>query len=398
MPNSFTDPTSVTQPGARQPKRITTCYHMSTGGKPPLTLEQRNRNAQLAEEKKKKAERERRAAVMKERKLDAQSLPAIRPFFGAVSLLQPDNLIGSNQKVAARPRAERLLPHQTRNLSFFSTTIMVRAAVSTRILRASPMSRVLYPSPIGRTPAIHRYKNDKHVAGVLYVNGRVDDQTRDDYNNGIISLEELLDRIDVKVGHTKAIRRRMGEYRRCANGQTIVWSALDEPLTQVFCIQNVGCTWLYERMGEYYPLREIGSFDALDQIIRVELRAMGLGNVKGKSMASRLHKMGLTLHKIGNMIGVVAADTMTAVYVPAPATVPVVARTRLSVVFKRNNYKTRGRVALHVHPLMGGLIVSSTIFTATPPTTTTEPNGQTPIELTWRRSLGLTFTSAWDLV
>ncbi|KAJ7182278.1 hypothetical protein C8R43DRAFT_1115921 [Mycena crocata] len=64
------------QPAPGPRKRVTTCYRMSTGGKPPISNEQRKRNAQLAEEKRKAVERERRiqrAALRKQEKEDAQS-------------------------------------------------------------------------------------------------------------------------------------------------------------------------------------------------------------------------------------------------------------------------------------------------------------------------------------
>jgi hypothetical protein len=66
-----------------------------------------------------------------------------------------------------------------------------------------------------------RYKDDG--PGGLYVVTRIDDESLDDYDTGAITLDELLDDLEVKLGHSKCIPRRQRQYVVCDNGQTHVW-------------------------------------------------------------------------------------------------------------------------------------------------------------------------------
>ncbi|KAJ6631240.1 hypothetical protein B0H10DRAFT_1938753 [Mycena sp. CBHHK59/15] len=84
--------------------------------------------------------------------------------------------------------------------------------------------RSIFSSPIPRMPRIRSFRREG--PGDLYVNGRVDDDICRAYSTNAITLDALLDHLEVKVGHTKEIGRQVGDYRVCEDGQRIVWSAV----------------------------------------------------------------------------------------------------------------------------------------------------------------------------
>ncbi|KAJ7504125.1 hypothetical protein B0H11DRAFT_2221572 [Mycena galericulata] len=59
--------------------------------------------------------------------------------------------------------------------------------------------------------------------GAMYLCGRIDNVTRDEYRAGRITREDFLDRLYVKVGHAQVLPVRQRAYEKCDDGQTHLW-------------------------------------------------------------------------------------------------------------------------------------------------------------------------------
>ncbi|KAJ7182284.1 hypothetical protein C8R43DRAFT_940439 [Mycena crocata] len=141
--------------------------------------------------------------------------------------------------------------------------------------------------------ALLRHRFRREGRGLLYLNGRVDTDTRDQYHDGRISLDVLLDVLEVKIGHTNSIRRRRRQYRICEKGQVIIWHSFYVVRNRIIAehlvhssLKSIGirpiirpCPGCRVRHREYYPFRAIGSFDRLDCILRAGCWVLGEGVV-----------------------------------------------------------------------------------------------------------------------
>ncbi|KAJ7705863.1 hypothetical protein B0H16DRAFT_1747006 [Mycena metata] len=125
--------------------------------------------------------------------------------------------------------------------------------------------------------------------GNLYVTARIDEKIHEDYKGQRIPLETFLDHLEVKLGHTKAMKARQRQYKKCAKKQHLIWHhyyradrrMLGERMIQLTLdalgAQRVirrcpGCG-IYHR--EYYSFRSIGSYERLHRIIVSCLEALG---------------------------------------------------------------------------------------------------------------------------
>ncbi|KAJ7702563.1 hypothetical protein B0H16DRAFT_1748217 [Mycena metata] len=146
------------------------------------------------------------------------------------------------------------------------------------------------PDPFARVHAVlarHAYKREGK--GKLYVTARIDGKIHQDYEAEQISLETLLDHLEVKLGHTKAMKARQRQYRKCAKKQHLIWHhyyrtdrrMLAERMIQL-TLDALGaqrairtCPGCGVRHREYYSFRSIGSYERLHRIIVSCLEALG---------------------------------------------------------------------------------------------------------------------------
>ncbi|KAJ6631235.1 hypothetical protein B0H10DRAFT_1938748 [Mycena sp. CBHHK59/15] len=143
--------------------------------------------------------------------------------------------------------------------------------------------RSIFSSPIPRMPRIRSFRREGPRD--LYINGRVDDDICRAYSTNAITLDELLDHLEVKVGHTKEIGRQVGDYRVCEDGQRIVWSAVYRVQRHKLAGGVSGHLTVFGKemsqtaQGILLLPKDWVVRDAR-QVIRVELRGMGEGEVE----------------------------------------------------------------------------------------------------------------------
>ncbi|KAJ7772341.1 hypothetical protein B0H16DRAFT_1451420 [Mycena metata] len=188
------------------------------------------------------------------------------------------------------------------------------AAVPGRSILLSRMARIIRPSPapllqrlralrrtsIAKSPDVpdpftrvhvvlarHAYKREGE--GNLYVTARIDEKIQQDYEAERIPLETFLDQLEVKLGHTKAMKARQRQYKKCAKKQHLIWHhyyradrrMLAERMIQL-TLDALGaqrairaCPGCGVRHREYYSFRSIGSYERLHRIIVSCLEALG---------------------------------------------------------------------------------------------------------------------------
>ncbi|KAJ7435384.1 hypothetical protein B0H11DRAFT_2257344 [Mycena galericulata] len=125
--------------------------------------------------------------------------------------------------------------------------------------------------------------------GLVYITSRVPYWKLNAYLQGHIQISEFLDALEVKVGHTSNMRRRQREYRVCANGIAIRWHVafrarkriLSEAIAHLL-LRDMGavpsvfpCPGCGVSHREYVPFRSVGSFDALERVVREAIRKTG---------------------------------------------------------------------------------------------------------------------------
>ncbi|KAJ7490107.1 hypothetical protein B0H11DRAFT_1912608 [Mycena galericulata] len=125
--------------------------------------------------------------------------------------------------------------------------------------------------------------------GLVYITSRVPYWKLNAYLQGHIQISEFLDALEVKVGHTSSMRRRQREYRVCANGIAIRWHVafrarkriLSEAIAHLL-LRDMGavpsvfpCPGCGVSHREYVPFRSVGSFDALERVVREAIRKTG---------------------------------------------------------------------------------------------------------------------------
>ncbi|KAJ7501256.1 hypothetical protein B0H11DRAFT_2375490 [Mycena galericulata] len=132
----------------------------------------------------------------------------------------------------------------------------------------------------------HAYQGEG--LGLLYITSRVPTAILQAYQAGTINWEEFSQSLDVKVGHTECIRRRISQYRACRRGMSLVWHVgflvekrmLAERLVHLRLrslgirphILRCSCSVCHR---EYYPFQDLGSFDALVCLIKAAVVATG---------------------------------------------------------------------------------------------------------------------------
>ncbi|KAJ7468396.1 hypothetical protein B0H11DRAFT_1920960 [Mycena galericulata] len=133
----------------------------------------------------------------------------------------------------------------------------------------------------------HAYKSDG--PGVVYITSRLPYSIWNAYLQGHIQSSDLLDALEVKVGHTSNISRRQMEYRVCASGIAIRWHVafrarkriLSEAIAHLLLRDMGAVPLVYPCPGctvshrEYIPLRSVGSLNALVRLVRYAIRETG---------------------------------------------------------------------------------------------------------------------------
>ncbi|KAJ7904135.1 hypothetical protein B0H13DRAFT_1881707 [Mycena leptocephala] len=143
-----------------------------------------------------------------------------------------------------------------------------------------------------------RYKDDG--PGGLYVVTCIDNESLDDYDTGAITLDALLDDLEVKLGHSKCIPHRQHQYLVCDNGQTMSGTAImkrrDANLQHIIhlALLHLGARHVvYECPGcgvhhrEFWDFRSVGSFNLLHRVIVWVLGKLGVKNLKSTFLKFR---------------------------------------------------------------------------------------------------------------
>ncbi|KAJ7435246.1 hypothetical protein B0H11DRAFT_1937773 [Mycena galericulata] len=125
--------------------------------------------------------------------------------------------------------------------------------------------------------------------GLVYITSRVPYSKLNAYLQGHIRISEFLDALEVKVGHTRNMRRRQCAYRLCAKGIAIRWHVafrarkriLSEAIAHLL-LRDMGavfsvfpCPGCKVSHREYVSLRSVGSFNTLVRVIREAIRMTG---------------------------------------------------------------------------------------------------------------------------
>ncbi|KAJ7437619.1 hypothetical protein B0H11DRAFT_1932087 [Mycena galericulata] len=125
--------------------------------------------------------------------------------------------------------------------------------------------------------------------GVVYINSRVPYQKWNQYLQEYIPSSAIFNALEVKVGHTRNMARRQSAYRACTNGIFIRWHVafrvrkriLTEAIVHLLLRDMGAVPSVYPCPGcgvshrEYVPLRSVGSFDALERVVRKAIRMTG---------------------------------------------------------------------------------------------------------------------------
>ncbi|KAJ7716666.1 hypothetical protein DFH07DRAFT_785353 [Mycena maculata] len=136
---------------------------------------------------------------------------------------------------------------------------------------------------------------EKEGPGMVYINWRADWDVVCSLFAGEICPTDALLELEVKVGFTDDIRRRIREYQKCENGVMIGWvvgfmvekrkhverithNCLAEMDIEPCIYRCPGCGVRHE---EYYPFWRLGGFQVLEDVIR--LSAAMAGQHKAKS-------------------------------------------------------------------------------------------------------------------
>ncbi|KAJ7432502.1 hypothetical protein B0H11DRAFT_1940520 [Mycena galericulata] len=130
--------------------------------------------------------------------------------------------------------------------------------------------------------------------GLVYITSRVQYSILRAYHEDRIPLSEFLDALEVKVGHTRNMDRRQYTYRVCSTGLAIRWHVafrarkriLSEALAHLR-LREIGATpSVFPCPGcgvshrEYVPFRSVGSFYALEHLVREAIKETGQRVVK----------------------------------------------------------------------------------------------------------------------
>ncbi|KAJ7923308.1 hypothetical protein B0H13DRAFT_2316499 [Mycena leptocephala] len=130
--------------------------------------------------------------------------------------------------------------------------------------------------------------------GKIYVTTCISDADVDEYWNGTLAGDDLLTKLQFKVGHTSSLTRRCHQYRKCENSQTHIWLwSYDAPqcylAERLIHLRLFGCeahTVPQICLGcgvkhhEFFCLAFVGGLRGLDKLVKEVLGLLGQKSVK----------------------------------------------------------------------------------------------------------------------
>ncbi|KAJ7133855.1 hypothetical protein C8R46DRAFT_1048248 [Mycena filopes] len=137
------------------------------------------------------------------------------------------------------------------------------------------------------------YSNDGD--GFVYEHARVPIPVWNAFQEGKISWVTVLTKMEIKVGHTNDLGRRLGEYDDCTPGYVFLWQCAYSTSRRMLLERLVHLSLRYlgaklrpyrcygcgTRHREYYDFIRAGGFAGVEKIIREWLWRMGeVGSVK----------------------------------------------------------------------------------------------------------------------
>ncbi|KAJ7832407.1 hypothetical protein B0H14DRAFT_2592073 [Mycena olivaceomarginata] len=169
-------------------------------------------------------------------------------------------------------------------------------ARSPRRLRLTAIDADCRPTRRNSTPSSRAARRLYKLEGwgKVYVTTCVSDADVDEYRNGTLAGDDLVAKLQFKVGHTSSLTRRCHQYRKCEKGQTHIWlwsyDAAERYLAEhLIHLRLFGrkahavpqiCPGCGVKHREFFCLAFVGGLRGLDKLVKEVLGLLGQKSVK----------------------------------------------------------------------------------------------------------------------